>query len=367
MATQPGPATPEILSAISASAPISESGEIGVGAIGFDEFMEIALYGAHGFYTAGAESSDPDGSGGRAGRRGGDFLTSPEVGPLFGTVIARFLDAEWRRLGTPESFTVVDAGAGPGTLLRSILAAKPECLAFTRWIGVEISERQRARHTGEVESLAEMPDGPFVGVILANELLDNLPIRLAVFDQGWREAFVTADAHSGGCMEILSSPFDPPPAGLPVPARHGARAPIQTTAAQWVTQACSLLSAGRVVIFDYASVSTAAMVERPFREWLRTYKGHERGQHPLQVPGVQDITCEVALDQLPASDAIRTQQQWLELWGIEELVEQGRQIWTERAAQPDLLAIKMRSRITEAEALCDPTGLGAFIVAEWMV
>jgi SAM-dependent MidA family methyltransferase len=351
VATQSGPATPEIHAAIATD-----------GAIGFDRFMEIALYGEQGFYTREDEET-----GGRAGRRGGDFLTSPEVGPLFGAVIARFLDAQWHRLGRPEGFTVVDAGAGPGTLLRSILAAQPECLGSTRWVAVEISERQRSRHPVEVESLAEMPEGPFVGVILANELLDNLPLRLAVFDQGWREAFVAVDPVSGGCMEILSAPFDPPPAGLTSQARHGARAPIQTAAGLWVHEARRRLSAGCVVIFDYASASTAAMVERPFREWLRTYKDHERGQHPLQMPGSQDITCEVALDQLPASDAVRTQQQWLELWGIEELVEQGRQIWTERAAQPDLVAIKMRSRITEAEALCDPSGLGAFIVAQWQV
>ena len=77
------------------------------GAIRFDEFMRLALYGEHGFY----------GGGGRAGRRG-DFITSPEVGPLFGAVVARFIDAEWARLGRPEPFTFVEAGAGPGTLAR---------------------------------------------------------------------------------------------------------------------------------------------------------------------------------------------------------------------------------------------------------
>ena len=78
--------------------------------------MELALYGAEGFYTKA--------DGGSAGRRG-DFITSPEVGPLFGAVIARYLDAEWKRIGRPDVFTVVDAGAGPGTLARSVLAARP--------------------------------------------------------------------------------------------------------------------------------------------------------------------------------------------------------------------------------------------------
>ena len=89
------------------------------GAIPFVEFMDLALYGPSGFYTG------PRAPGG-AGRRG-DFLTSPEVGPLFGAVVARFLDAEWERLDRPNPFTVVDAGAGPGTLARAVLAARPAC------------------------------------------------------------------------------------------------------------------------------------------------------------------------------------------------------------------------------------------------
>ncbi len=83
------------------------------GAIPFSEYMQLALCGECGFYT----------TGGRAGRQGGDFITSPEVGPLFGTVIAREFDAWWKELGSPSRFDVVECGAGPGTLARSILAA----------------------------------------------------------------------------------------------------------------------------------------------------------------------------------------------------------------------------------------------------
>ena len=93
------------------------------GAIPFDRFHELALYGEQGFYVAG---------GGRAGRRG-DFLTSPEVGPLFGAVLARRIDAEWVRLGRPDPFAVIDAGAGPGTLARSVLAARPACSDALRY------------------------------------------------------------------------------------------------------------------------------------------------------------------------------------------------------------------------------------------
>ncbi|MSX16664.1 MAG: hypothetical protein F2805_10120, partial [Actinobacteria bacterium] len=85
----------------------------------FDQFMNEALYGAEGFYTSGV---------GRAGRRG-DFITSPEIGPLFGTVIARALDAWWHDMGSPDDFHIYDVGAGPGGLARSVIAAQPNCLA----------------------------------------------------------------------------------------------------------------------------------------------------------------------------------------------------------------------------------------------
>src|SRR5829696_5766411 len=128
------------------------------GAVPFSTFVELALYGPHGFYT------DPVGSG-NAGRRG-DFLTAAEVGPLFGAVIARFLDAEWERIGRPDPFTVVDAGAGPGTLARSVLAARPACGAALRYVAVEVSAVQRARHPAGVESVPGLPDEPISGVVL---------------------------------------------------------------------------------------------------------------------------------------------------------------------------------------------------------
>src|SRR4051794_39157880 len=83
------------------------------GSIGFDEYVAHALYTPElGFYTSG-----------RGAGRQRDFLTSPEVGPLFGAVLAGALDTWWDELGRPEPFVVVEAGAGPGTLARCLLAA----------------------------------------------------------------------------------------------------------------------------------------------------------------------------------------------------------------------------------------------------
>lgn len=323
------------------------------GPVPFETFMDEALYGASGFYT----------SGGAAGRRG-DFLTSPEVGPLFGAVIARYLDAQWTRLGEPAEFVVVDAGAGPGTLARSVLAAAPRCVDALRYTAVEISDAQRERHPDGIESRPHMPTEPIVGVIIANELLDNLPFRLAVFEQGWREAFVEQGS-DGRWTERLSAVFEPPLDVLPSSAPFGARAPLVDRAAAWITEARSMLSAGSLLVIDYGAPHTADMAQRPWRDWLRTYRNNERGDHYLTDPGTQDITTDVPFDQLPEPDSVRSQAQFLQLHGIDDLVAEGKRTWEAQAASPGLEAMKMRSRISESEALLDPAGLGNFLAAEW--
>ena len=146
-------------------------------------------------------------------------------------------------------------------------------------------------------------------------------------------------------------------------------APVQRAAAEWLGAALERVDRGRVVVIDYMS-DTAVMAARPWRDWLRTYRGHERGDHPLRHPGTQDITCEVALDQLAAvrpPDAVRPQAQFLALHGLDELVAEGRRMWAERAPSATSPPCGARSRLREAEALTDPDGLGGFTVAEWIV
>jgi SAM-dependent MidA family methyltransferase len=123
-----------------------------------------------------------------------------------------------------------------------------------------------------------------------------------------------------------------------------------------------------VVVFDYAT-TTSAMAVAPRARWLRTYRGHSHGGDPLRAPGTQDITCEVAVDQLatiapPVFD--RTQAAFLAEHGIDALVEEGRRIWSERTGPANLAALTGRSRIREAEALMDSAGLGGFRVLEWI-
>ena len=315
------------------------------GPLAYDEVVELALYHReHGFYERG----------GGAGRGGADFLTSPEVGPLFGTVLARAIDTWWAELGRPDAFIVVEAGAGRGALARAVLAAAPAPL---RYVAVERSGALRALHPEGVESAAVMPDGPFVGVILANELLDNLPFTLLERTvDGWAEVRVDEDL-----SEVLV-----PAHTLGPEAPVGARIPVQRQAAAWVDDARSRLLAGRVVAVDYCDV-TSSLAQRPWTDWVRTYRAHGRGGHPLADLGAQDVTCEVAVDQLPPPTLNRSQAEFLRTFGLDQAVDDARRAWEERAHLGDLQALAARSRVHDAAALTDPAGLGGFRVLEWVV
>jgi SAM-dependent MidA family methyltransferase len=324
------------------------------GAISFEHYMGLALYGEGGFYQ----------DGGKAGRRG-DFITSPEVGPLFAAVIARYLDACWNELGCPSTFDVVEVGAGPGTLARGIFDAQPKCMSALKYVAVEISEAQRALHPSFVESIANFPDRTIHGVVLANELLDNLPFRIFVFDGAWKEAFV-ALGDGGKFVEVLRA-VENVPEVLPKNAPLGSRAPIQTAAAQWLLDVSKKMSNGKVLVFDYCSESTSEIAVTPWREWLRTYKDHDRGVHYLIEPGSQDITTQVMIDQLMLAVpclSVTQQSEWLLNWGVDELVAEGSKYWEEHKSAPDVAAMKMHSRVNEAQALTDRDGLGAFSVLE---
>lgn len=369
------------------------SEEIGrSGPMRFSAFQEHALYHPQaGFYSVQ----------GLAGR-GGDFLTSPEVGPLFGQVLADALDAWWRKLGHPDPFFVVEAGAGIGTLAASVLAAEPECAGALRYLTVERCMGLRSEQTGRLQlvspevalgipdasgampmrargpvvaSLADLPQGPLTGVVLANELLDNLPVDLYESrSHHWYEVRVGLGAR--GLSEVLvpvtaaSHPGDLAVLEALVPnPTDGTRVPVQRAAMEWLGRALGLLRRGRVVVFDYAH-RTQWMADHSFEDWMRTYRGHRPGGHPLELPGTQDITCEVAVDQLAmvrAPDRDRAQAEFLEAHGLRDIVADARSAWHARAEIGDLGALRARGRVQEGRALTDMEGLGGFRALEWIV
>lgn len=357
------------------------------GAMRFDDYMEVVLYDPRrGFYA----------TGGRAGARAGDFITSPEVGPLFGTVLAGVVDNWWRAAGSPPAFTVVEGGAGPGTLAAAIRSAQPACADALRWVMVERTAPQRVRHVErlgaregrgqplpaaiggyggpELISVARVPEDLQCDAVVANELCDNLPVRvLERTSGGWAEVWVASGGTPLRLVEQLR-PLDPgDPAArtatrLAPDAAPGERVPIEQQAVDWLAGALRMVGpGGHVLVVDYAD-TTASMARRGQASWMRTYSAHGRGVGPLEACGAQDLTVDVALDQLAVvcPPSLTTDQaSFLVGQGIGELVEEGRRVWAERAHVGDLAAVRARSRVREAEALCDPEGLGAHRVLGW--
>jgi SAM-dependent MidA family methyltransferase len=348
------------------------------GPITFDRFMEAALYEEGGFFASGRGS-------GRAGR---DFITSPEVGSLFGACVARGLDEYWRVIGEPDPLLVVEAGAGNGRLAADILRAVDDCKGALRYVLVERSPvlraEQRARLPIDPPDVALGPftrapgsdaptpaagTGPVVTaldelpaleardcLVIANELLDNLPFGIAQRDDGgWSEVRIGVD---GPRFHEVLVPLPAAPA-LDVPA--GTRVPIPRGIDAWFTQCEAVLRDGQVIVIDYM----ASVAELHDRDWLRTYRAHERGTDPLDAPGTQDITCDVVVEQLIGAASgfglvkHTTQADWLRDLGIDAVADEGAQQWRDGAARGDLDALKGRSRVNEAAALTDPAGLGA--------
>ena len=130
----------------------------------------------------------------------------------------------------------------------------------------------------------------------------------------------------------------------------------------------SRLTRGVLACIDYAE----PYAELSARDggWLRTFAGQERSGSPLDAPGTRDITSDVPIEQFEGAaraagfDGVttETQAEWLLGLGIDALAEEAAAYWHAHAGVGDLAALAARSRVHEADALTDPTGLGAFRV-----
>ena len=268
------------------------------GGISFREFMAMALYHPGlGYYTGEREKIG----------RAGDYLTSPEVSPLFGAMLGRQLREMWGHTGHPAAFEVVEAGAGTGVLARDILSwarrTAPDFAAATTYTIVEVSPRlaERQRERLAAEGLAErarwLGDLPtsVTGVIFSNELLDALPVhRVAVRDGTLREVYVTWDG--AAFTEELRDP-SPEVSGyferLVLLPGEGCYAEANPAAAEWARHAASAIDWGFLLTLDYGY--EAEELYAPWRTdgTLLCFHRHTPGTDPYARLGRQDITSHV--------------------------------------------------------------------------
>lgn len=269
------------------------------GPITFRDFMEMALYAPGlGYYTSRREKMG----------RSGDYVTSPEVSPIFGAMIGRQMREMWEALDRPVTFDAVEAGAGNGTLCRDILRwsrrAAPEFHDRLRYTVVETSEAlaDRQRETIEAEGLlpavqwqTELPEA-VEGCILCNELLDAMPVhRVFVQDRALREVFVGWEG--GAFREELAAPSTPEIGDyfrrLGIRPGEGCHAEVNLAAAAWVRAAASALQRGFLLIFDYGYEAAELYASWRTGGTLLCFYRHNPGDDPYVRIGRQDMTSHV--------------------------------------------------------------------------
>lgn len=333
------------------------------GPLPFDRFMALALYDGDGGYFAASTTL-------RSSEKG-DFLTSPEVSPFFGGTLARFVTSEIQRVGP---LTLVEAGAGSGSLLVPLLAEMPEppTVVFAVEVAAAATARLGAVLPGArvVGDLTHIPHAT-AAVVIANELVDNLPAAVAVRrGGGWTEqvvdidgsALVTAEAPARDEVAAWADAF----AG---PVAEGDLVEVQIAAGEWISTALSLFDAGSVVVVDYGETAEG-LSHRRAQGTVRTYRSHHLGPDPLLAPGETDITMDVnftalaaAAESAGATVTVERQDDFLTRWGLREVLSEvrGRELAAARSGET-MARLTLRSQITGAEALLHPRGLGDFRV-----
>jgi SAM-dependent MidA family methyltransferase len=269
----------------------------GAGPMPFARFMELALYDPEGGYYRAADA--------RPGR-GGDFLTAPELHPIFGACLATGLEDVWHRLDRPDPFVVREHGAGTGALARSVLDAidDPDLRQAIRYEPVEV-ERRRVEaflralgKAGHGDRVGVPGADPIEGVVLANEVLDALPVH-RVRQRGDRllELAVGLD-EEGGLREVEFEPTTPALAqrlaSEGIRLRDGQTAEIALALDGWIAAAARPLRRGLLLLLDYGAPAEELYDPRRRPEGtLRAYLRHTVHDDPFRAVGRQDLTAHV--------------------------------------------------------------------------
>lgn len=268
------------------------------GPITFSEYMEACLYHpVHGYYTQAEQQP----------RR--DYFTSVDANPLFGRLLGRQFQEMWCALGRPDSFWLVEAGAGTGQLAKQILdfalESLPDFYAALHFIAVERSSSRRALQSnaldahiarGKFASLEGLPDRIICGCIFSNELIDAMPVHRVTGDgHHLREIYVGLGMH-GLCDEIRS----PSSAALReyfaeqnIHLDQGQQAEVNLSACTWIEEVGKKLERGFVVTIDYGHEAEELYDQRHMRGTLLAYQRHRVTEDFFRAAGEQDLTAHV--------------------------------------------------------------------------
>ena len=333
------------------------------GPIPFARFMERALYEpGHGYYRRPAPGPGRD----------GDFLTAPEAHPIFGAAVGRLVEEAWEALARPAPFTVVEHGAGTGALAAGMLgelrAAGSPIADAIRYHPVEVEPARldalRDRLAGDGLHGLLVDDPGTTGAVIANEVLDALPVhRLVGRPGGIKELFVGVE-HDGFAW-LEGEPSTPQLAArLEAERVHLADGEVTELCLAldgWLVEATTALERGVVVLVDYgAEPEDLHGTARPTGT-LRAFARHAVGADPLRHVGRQDLTATVDLAAVRAAAANAGLAPVGETTQAELLANVGTAALTAPFLRDGDLqsAIELRSALAR---LMDPRGMGGYRV-----
>jgi len=265
----------------------------------FDHWMAEALYAPGlGYYAAGsvklAEAPEAP------GLPGGDFVTAPQLTPLFARTMARQAAQILKQTGTQA---VLEFGAGTGTLAAGVLNELDALgLTQTRYFILEVSAdlRQRqaerlAPHGGRVQWLEALPSS-FSGCVLANEVLDAMPVRLFCWSASGQvlERGVALDAAGGFVWEDRPAPAELAQAvAARMPPLPGYVSEINLQAEAWMRAMGDWLENGAAILVDYGFPRSEYYHPQRAGGTLMCHLRHHAHGDPFTACGLQDITAHV--------------------------------------------------------------------------
>ncbi|MFL6208131.1 MAG: class I SAM-dependent methyltransferase [Pyrinomonadaceae bacterium] len=283
------------------------------GPITFHDWMQSALYDERGGYY-----NRPDLA--RWGRAG-DYRTSPERSPLFAATCARYFAELYVELGAPDSWTIIEVGAGAGDFACGVLNTfahdYSHIFAATRYVLDEQSAatnvRAHARLTEFAERIEFQPLSDInarANLIFANELLDALPVHRVVLRAGrLRELYVDLN-DAGAFVWLEGEPSTPRLAAhfarLDIELAEGQTAEVNLAAEDWLAHAATALTSGYLIIVDYGAEAAELYDARQRPDGtLRAFRQHQLRTDVLADPGTQDLTTTIDWTQIKqaATDA----------------------------------------------------------------